>query len=248
MTHDLHTRHEARSCRDCGAISGAMASAYRTEIGRRTRRGLESRTRGSKSAAGRAYGYIPPALSGTAQKEIDEAQAEDVRRILRHYADRDRRARASPTIAARLTTAESELERLLVAARAAGPSRVVDVTPLLRDLPVRSARAVDKLEETLASGDVHRARAEIRAHAGTVAVEADAREIRLYSDQSAMAAALLRTAGGNASLCGSGGSIRHLLARISRRPRPWRACPSPYTTRSRSISKKPQDSSALHIR
>jgi hypothetical protein len=113
--------------------------------------------------------------------------------------------RASPTIAARLAAAESELDRLT--AVQSDLARVVDVTPLLGDLPGRAARAVEELEKTLASGDVHRARAQIKAHVGTVTVEADAREIRLYSDQGAMAAALLRTAGGNASLCGSGGVL-----------------------------------------
>jgi DNA invertase Pin-like site-specific DNA recombinase len=66
-----------------GAVGGAMATAYRKEIGRRTRRGLEGIARSGKSAGGRAFGYIPPAVSGTGQTESDETQAEVVRRILR---------------------------------------------------------------------------------------------------------------------------------------------------------------------
>ena len=64
-----------------------MAAAYRKEIGRRTRRGLEGRARDGKSAGGRSYGYIPPALSGTGQIEVDKAQAVVVRRIFDMFAD-----------------------------------------------------------------------------------------------------------------------------------------------------------------
>jgi hypothetical protein len=46
----------------------------------------------------------------------------------------------------------------------------------------------------LESGDITRARREIGDHIGTVSVEADAGEIRLYSDQGHVAAALLRAA------------------------------------------------------
>jgi hypothetical protein len=79
---------------------------------------------------------------------------------------------------------------------------------LLADLPARAARAVDRLEAMLAAGDLVRAREAIREHVGTVTVEADEREIRLYSDQG-VAVALLRAAGGasHASIDGSGGRI-----------------------------------------
>ena len=113
--------------------------------------------------------------------------------------------RASPTLAARLTAAESELERLSTAPLAAPSPSGADLTQLFTDLPARAARAVDRLEETLATGDVARAREEIRAHVGTVTVEADEREVRLYSE-AGVAAALARAAGGaHASLFGSGG-------------------------------------------
>ena len=81
---------------------------------------------------------------------------------------------------------------------------------MLADLPVRVVRAVERLEETLAGGDVARARQEIRAHVGSVKTEADEREIRLYSEQGAVQTALLRVVGSNASLYGSGGPLRAL--------------------------------------
>jgi hypothetical protein len=68
---------------------------------------------------------------------------------------------------------------------------------------------VGRLEETLAAGDVTRARQEIRDHGGIVTVEADEREIRLYSEQGHIAAAMLRDTGINTSLFGSGGVIRN---------------------------------------
>jgi site-specific DNA recombinase len=85
VTHDLDTRHD--SAEIMGAVGGAMASAYRKEIGRRTRRGLEGLARNGKSAGGRAYGYIPAAQSGTQNIEIDPAQAAVVVRIFSLYAD-----------------------------------------------------------------------------------------------------------------------------------------------------------------
>jgi hypothetical protein len=54
---------------------------------------------------------------------------------------------------------------------------------------------------------VTRARQEIRDHVGVVTMEADEREIRLYSEQGHIAAAMLRATGTHASLCGSGGAI-----------------------------------------
>lgn len=445
VTHDLDTRHE--SAEIMGAVGGAMAAAYRKEIGRRTRRGLEGLARNGKSAGGRAYGYVPAALSRTDQVEIDGAQAAVVRRVFQMFADgyspraianalnrdgvpspgaawgrqhrrkfgwvasaihgnparglgilnnevyrgavvwnrsrwirsaadsskrrqvqnprkdwitrqderlrivsdelwqqvKQRQAdqahrigervkqgldkaaairtgagpkylisgllrcghcgssyaiagrdvykcsghtsggaalctndallhrevveaevlagikrdlcspvvieeicrrvraalrapklkavdhsariaqlkaeignladaiasgvlRASPTLAARLASAEDELT-LLQSSQAAPTAPVVDVVRLLADLPARAARAVDRLEETLAAGDVACARQEIRTHVGSVTVEADEREIRLYSEQGHIAAALLRAVGSTASLYGSGGRI-----------------------------------------
>ncbi len=114
--------------------------------------------------------------------------------------------RASPTLANRLSAAEAELKHLETAAQEATAPKA-DITRLLADLSGRARRAVDRLEETLAAGDVTRARQEIRDHVGIVTVEADGREIRLYSEQARIAAAVLRATGTHASLCGSGGRI-----------------------------------------
>ena len=85
ITGDLDTRHE--SAEIMGAVGGAMASAYRKEIGRRVRRGLEGLARNGKPAGGRSYGYIPAAQSGTGQIEIDPKQAVVVKRVFAMYAD-----------------------------------------------------------------------------------------------------------------------------------------------------------------
>jgi hypothetical protein len=82
-----------------------------------------------------------------------------------------------------------------------------DVSMLLANLPKLALRAVDQLETTLASGDVPRARGEIRDQVGVVTVEADEREISLYSEQGNVAAALLRAVGCHTSIDGSGGRI-----------------------------------------
>jgi hypothetical protein len=70
---------------------------------------------------------------------------------------------------------------------------------LLADLPKRARQAVEFLDETLAAGDVPRAREEIRSKVGSVTVEANAKEIRLYGQRGALAASLLRAVGANAS-------------------------------------------------
>ncbi len=79
ITHDLDTRQE--SAEILGSVLGSMASQYRKEIGRRTRRGLEGLARNGKPAGGRSYGYIPASQSGTGQIEIDPEQARVVRQI-----------------------------------------------------------------------------------------------------------------------------------------------------------------------
>jgi hypothetical protein len=99
-----------------------------------------------------------------------------------------------------------ELERLEFA-QAAPVAAVTDITRLLADLPARAARVVERLEETLAAGDLPRAREEIRRHVGMVTMEADEHEVRLYGEQG-VAVALMRAAGGShASIDGSGGVI-----------------------------------------
>jgi site-specific DNA recombinase len=84
VTHDLDTRHE--SAEIMGAVGGAMASAYRKEIGRRTRRGLEGLARLRKPTGGRAYGYIAATETASSQREINPEHAPFVRWIFEQYA------------------------------------------------------------------------------------------------------------------------------------------------------------------
>jgi site-specific DNA recombinase len=113
--------------------------------------------------------------------------------------------RPSTALATRLATAEAEVTEL-EAAKAVIRAPAADVTMLLAGLPSRARRSVKDLERTLAAGDITRARQEIREKVGVVTVEASDREIRLFSEQGHVAAALLR-AGNSASLFGSGGRI-----------------------------------------
>ncbi len=83
--HGLDTRRE--ESRILLAVSGAMAEAYRDEIARRTRRGLEGLAVAGKPTGGRAYGYIAARDSGTGRIEINEAEAAIVVRIFMLYAD-----------------------------------------------------------------------------------------------------------------------------------------------------------------
>ena len=85
VTHDLDTRNESAGM--LGAVLGASSEAYRKEIGRRTRRGLEGRARAGKAVGGNSFGYRAAKDSGTGRVEIDEGEAEVVRRIYRAYAD-----------------------------------------------------------------------------------------------------------------------------------------------------------------
>jgi len=68
-------------------------------------------------------------------------------------------------------------------------------------------RVYERLEQTLAKGDITRARQEIRALVGEVRVEADKREIRLYSAQGIEAILLRALSGAEISNVGSGGRI-----------------------------------------
>jgi site-specific DNA recombinase len=85
ITHDLDTRLESAGI--LGAVLGASSEAYRREIARRTRRGLEGLARNGKPTGGRSYGYVSAAESGTGQVEIHEAHADVVQRIFKLYAN-----------------------------------------------------------------------------------------------------------------------------------------------------------------
>ena len=96
VTHDLDARHESSEI--MGAIGGAMASAYRKEIGRRTRRGLEAKARAGKSAGGKSYGYVSAKDANKTQRTVALYQAEVVRRIFKMYSE----GSSAKTIAATL--------------------------------------------------------------------------------------------------------------------------------------------------
>ncbi len=83
--HGLDTRREESKI--LLAVSGAMAEAYRDEIARRTRRGLEGRALAGKSTGGRAYGYVAARDSTSGQIEVEPTEAAIVRRIFELYAD-----------------------------------------------------------------------------------------------------------------------------------------------------------------
>jgi site-specific DNA recombinase len=82
--HGLDTRREESKI--LLAVSGAMAEAYRDEIARRTRRGLEGRALAGAPTGGKAYGYIAARDSGTGKVEIDQEQAAVVCRIFELHA------------------------------------------------------------------------------------------------------------------------------------------------------------------
>ena len=67
---------------------------------------------------------------------------------------------------------------------------------------------MDQLERTLAAGDIARAREEIRQQVGTVMIEADEREVRLFGERGIEAVFLRASGGTHASIDGSGGRIR----------------------------------------
>jgi len=89
----------------------------------------------------------------------------------------------SPALRARLQDAEAELERLQ-AAQAVDDAPGMDVEKLIPGLPAIFIKLVDRLETTLASGDITRLR----------------EEIRFDSEQNHAVSSLLRASGTHLSL------------------------------------------------
>lgn len=85
--HGLDTRREESKI--LLAVSGVMAEAYRDEIARRTRRGLEWRAVAGQPTGGKAYGYIAARDSASGNIEINPDQAAVVCRIFEMYAEGD---------------------------------------------------------------------------------------------------------------------------------------------------------------
>jgi site-specific DNA recombinase len=83
--HSLDTRRE--EAKMLLAVTGAAAEAYRDEIARRTRRGLEGLARSGASAGGRSYGYVSASKSGTGRRDIHPEEAKIVKRIYERRAE-----------------------------------------------------------------------------------------------------------------------------------------------------------------
>lgn len=114
--------------------------------------------------------------------------------------------RASPSLAARLATAETMLAELKARER----RRTVPAGDvMIPDIASRYRRMVGDLARSLDRTDVDRARVELGRLIGPVKVEPCDTEIRLYNEQGRLEAALLRAVGSEstASYCGSGGRI-----------------------------------------
>jgi DNA invertase Pin-like site-specific DNA recombinase len=68
------------------AVKGVMAKNVLHQIAHRTRRALTGLVPDGRSAGGKMHGYIAATKSPSGEREIDEAQAYDVRRIFSWYA------------------------------------------------------------------------------------------------------------------------------------------------------------------
>jgi site-specific DNA recombinase len=68
------------------AVKGAMAKQELRQIAHRTHRALKGLALDGRSAGGKCYGYFAATKSGTGKREINEAQAREVRRIFVWYA------------------------------------------------------------------------------------------------------------------------------------------------------------------
>jgi hypothetical protein len=93
-----------------------------------------------------------------------------------------------------LNAAESELAQLQAAAAAASLP-AVNIELLLPNLAAEFRKRAERFEEILEGGDVAKAREAIRSHVGNVTIEADADEIRLFTERNHIVAGLLRAAG-----------------------------------------------------
>jgi hypothetical protein len=114
--------------------------------------------------------------------------------------------RTSPSLAARLATAETLLTEL----KSQEVRRALPADDrLVPDIAGRYRRLVSNLARSLGRVDMDRARIELGRLIGPVKIEASATEIRFYNEQGRLEAALLRAVGSEstASFCGSGGRI-----------------------------------------
>jgi site-specific DNA recombinase len=67
------------------AVKGAIAKQELRQIAHRTHRALKGLALSGKSAGGKCYGYIAAGKSASGSREINEAEAREVRRIFLWY-------------------------------------------------------------------------------------------------------------------------------------------------------------------
>ena len=89
-------------------LLGTAAQAYRSEIGRRTRRGLEGRAMQAMPTGGKAYGY----RTVDGRRVVDPGQAAIVREIFERYGNEESPRHCDRPECARCTLPRLRLEPL----------------------------------------------------------------------------------------------------------------------------------------
>ncbi len=203
VTHDLDTRHES-ACKNDARLGRQVAEAEVIKSVKREMRDpavIKEICRRVRAALSAPTAKAPDGAARMGQLKAEIATITD--------AIAGGLLRASPALAARLAAAEAELERIASDAQQGGSAqgRCDEAAGgLTGTRPAGSGTA----RKDLGGRRRTRAREELRNHVGVVTMEADEREIRLYSEQVPMAAAMLRAVGhhaNSASLFGSGGRI-----------------------------------------
>jgi hypothetical protein len=92
---------------------------------------------------------------------------------------------------------------------------IADIEQLIPMFTEEIERAVETLPKTLAAGNVELARQELKGFLGTIRVVAAPMRMLLYSERGFVEAALMRAAGGMASIVGSGSPLVALFAAAS---------------------------------
>jgi site-specific DNA recombinase len=180
FAHGQDCTNDARVTQDemeAGLVAGLQQRLLEPEVVEAARRALVARLR--KTAQ-------PPAPSG---KRIAELERE-----VGNLADAIGQGalRASPTIAARLASAEAELDRLRNPVEDRSSAVIEALTPRLTD---RLVRLAESLPAMLKGVDRERSREELRSLIGVLEVEADEHEVRFLTKKGALEGAFLRLAG-----------------------------------------------------
>ena len=141
--HGLDTRREESKI--LLAVSGAMAEAYRDEISRRTRRGLEGRAIAGQPVLETVKADLrDPA--GRKPKADSGKRAAELQREIENLADAiaGRLLKSSPTLARNLAAAEAELAKVQASQPVKAP--VLAMAPRVAD---RYLQIVDRLDAAL---------------------------------------------------------------------------------------------------